>query len=71
MPHKYPILKPEEVIKILKKNGFSNVSQKGSHRKYSDGFHVVIVPMHDTLARGTLMSIIQQSGLSLQDFIDK
>lgn len=68
MPHKYPTLTPTEVTSVLTKNGFVFVSQKGSHRKYTDGTHIVIVPMHSTLAKGTLISIIQQSGLSLNDF---
>ena len=45
------------------------VSQKGSHRKYTDGNHVVIVPMHNELARGTLKSILNQAGMTLDEFI--
>ena len=69
MPSKYPVLKPEEVIKRLEKIGFSYVSQKGSHRKMSDGTHKCIIPMHDELAKGTLKSILTQANVSLEDFM--
>lgn len=54
MPSKYPVLKPEEVIKRLEKIGFEYAGQKGSHRKMSDGIHKCIIPMHSELAKGTL-----------------
>jgi len=36
---KFPILKPQQVIAILEKLGFTEVRQKGSHKhfKHSDG----------------------------------
>lgn len=37
MGSKYPVLTPKEVIKTLEKFGFAFVSQRGSHKKYSDG----------------------------------
>lgn len=36
MPSKYPVVKPEEVIKFLEFKDFRYVSQKGSHRKYTN-----------------------------------
>jgi predicted RNA binding protein YcfA (HicA-like mRNA interferase family) len=67
MPSKYPILKPMEIIEFLDSHGFTFVSQKGSHRKYTDGQHIVIIPMHDEIARGTLKSILSQAGLSVDE----
>lgn len=69
MGSKYPILTPKEIIRTLEKFNFHFVSQKGSHMKYSDGYHVVIVPNHDEVARGTLKSILSMSGISLDDFM--
>ena len=66
---KYPILKPAEIIAALYKIGFYFKSQKGSHAKYSDGKHNVIIPMHDTIARGTLKSILMQANIELEEFI--
>jgi predicted RNA binding protein YcfA (HicA-like mRNA interferase family) len=73
MGSKYPILPPEEVIKILVKLDFYKVSQKGSHAKYiKDGNpkRIVIVPMHYELAKGTLKSILEQAGITLQEFLE-
>jgi predicted RNA binding protein YcfA (HicA-like mRNA interferase family) len=61
-----PVLKPEQIIKGLEKNGFMYVSQKGSHRKYRKGGFTVIVPMHYEIAKGTLRSILEQAGLTLE-----
>ena len=69
MSNKYPILKPNEIITALSKKGFVYKSQKGSHAKYSDGYRTVIIPMHDTVARGTLKGILIQAGIELDDFL--
>ena len=60
-----PVLKPQQVIKALEANGFRFVKQKGSHRKYKRNGRTVIVPMHYELAKGTLLSILEQAGISL------
>jgi len=70
MGDKYPILKPNRIISALLKNGFKYKSQKGSHAKYSNGFRTVIIPMHDTVARGTLRSILLQAGIELEEFLE-
>ena len=51
MPSKYPVLPSDIVVKFLKKEGFTEVSQRGSHKKLRKGDRVVIVPMHSTHAR--------------------
>ena len=66
---KYPILKPIDIIAALQIKGFYFKSQKGSHTKYSDGHNIVIIPMHDTVARGTLKSILLQADIKLEEFI--
>lgn len=70
MGSKYPVLTPNEVIKVLEKFGFKFVSQKGSHKKYSNGDKVVIVPYHSEVAKGTLKSILTMADISLEEFID-
>jgi len=69
MSSKYPILRPNDIILALSKKGFVYKSQKGSHAKYSNGHRTVIVPIHDTVARGTLKSILLQAGIELEDFL--
>jgi predicted RNA binding protein YcfA (HicA-like mRNA interferase family) len=70
MGEKYPILKPRELIHALEKIGFNYKSKKGSHVKYTDGIHTVIIPMHDTIARGTLRSILHQAGIELEQLTE-
>ncbi len=69
MGSKYPVLTPKEIISVLEKFDFRFVSQKGSHMKYSDGTHVVIIPNHNEVARGTFKSILLLSGITLDDFL--
>ncbi len=57
------------IIKILLKQDFYFVSQKGSHRKYSNEKHTVIVPHpKKEIPVGTFRSIVRQSGLKIDDF---
>jgi predicted RNA binding protein YcfA (HicA-like mRNA interferase family) len=74
MGSKYPVLKPSEVIITLEKLGFTYKSQKGSHVKYiktaeNQQTKTVIIPMHTEVAKGTLQSILEQAGITLNDFL--
>jgi len=58
-----------DVDRVLRKHGFTLVSQKGSHKKYVANGRVVIVPAgRDPLPQGTFASILRQSGLELSQF---
>jgi predicted RNA binding protein YcfA (HicA-like mRNA interferase family) len=73
MGSKYPILTPNEILHALSKLGFQKVAQKGSHAKYKTDTVPVktfIIPMHSEIARGTLKSILDQAGISLDEFLD-
>lgn len=73
MGSKYPILPPEDIIRVLRKYGFEKVSQKGSHAKFknsSSHTRIVIIPMHSEIQRGTLKSILLQAGIDLEDFLN-
>ena len=71
MGSRYPVLKPSEIIRVLKSFGFVFKSQKGSHVKYVKPPKTAIVPMHDEVAKGTLQSILEQAGISLDSFMSK
>ncbi len=62
----------DEVTKVLRRHGFVLVSQKGSHAKYrrtGTPSRTVIVPMgRKNLLVGTFHSIIEQAGLTEDDF---
>jgi len=64
-------LSTDEVARILMSNGFSFVSQKGSHQKYRSAYgRSAIVPAgRREIPAGTLASIIRQSGLNKDVFL--
>lgn len=57
---------PKQLVKLLKKNGFVKLGQRGSHAKY---YHpqtnkTTIVPMHNKeLGKGLEQEILKQAGL--------
>ena len=61
---KLPVLKAREVLKVLKKEGFSEFHRVGSHiqLKHDDGRRTT-VPMHKgkDIGRGMLASILRQA----------
>ncbi|MGI6451219.1 MAG: type II toxin-antitoxin system HicA family toxin [Desulfitobacteriia bacterium] len=74
MGSKYPVLKPSEIISALNQFGFKVISQKGSHiklRKEGSIVKTVIVPNHYEIAKGTLQSILEQAGITLEEFTTK
>ena len=59
-------LSPQEMIKLLKNNGFVEVSQNGSHLKLYNAKNnrTVIVPCHSKgLKKGLEQAILKQAGL--------
>jgi len=66
------VLSGEQVAAILESHGFAMVRQRGSHRilqkRTPQGTVTVPIPLHDPVRRGTLLSIIRQSGLPRQLF---
>lgn len=56
----------QEMLKLLKKNGFSIISQNGSHVKLknTETGRTVIVPYHSKdLKKGLEQAILKQAGL--------
>ncbi len=68
---KLPVLSGKEVLKILSKFGFKILDQKGSHViLYGEKAGIKrkpVVPMHDEIDKGTLLSILKQAGLTRDD----
>ncbi len=60
-------MKVRETIKIIEKDGWFLVRQKGSHRQYKHpektGRVTIAGNPNDELAQGTLNSILKQAGL--------
>jgi predicted RNA binding protein YcfA (HicA-like mRNA interferase family) len=68
---RFPVCSAKDVIRVLRRHGFAQIGQKGSHQKWrhANG-RQVIVAMHGNkpIPIGTLKSIIEGSGLSVDDF---
>jgi predicted RNA binding protein YcfA (HicA-like mRNA interferase family) len=71
---KLPSVSGERVVRALKRAGFIELRQKGSHmsleKRTPDRTFKTVVPMHGELAKGTLSDILKQSGLSLEEFLE-
>jgi predicted RNA binding protein YcfA (HicA-like mRNA interferase family) len=55
---------------LLEKHGFQVVRQKGSHVSMRKGEYKTVIPLHDELAKGTVLGILKQCGLSKDDLLD-
>ncbi len=68
-----PVVPANELIKVLEKQGFRLVRQRGSHivmqKKTAETTVTTVVPNHRELAPGTLRSILRRTGLSIEDLI--
>ena len=71
---KLPVVSGKELVNALEKAGFIIVRQKGSHvslqKITSEGTHRTVVPLHTKIAKGTLIDILHQTGLSKEELID-
>jgi len=69
------ILSYKNVVKVLHKLGFKEAPKrgKGSHlafvKRVGNKSYLVVVPRKTEIPRGTLLSIIDQAGLSKSDFM--
>ncbi len=74
MSARLPSCKPKDVERVLLKLGFVERRQRGSHKIFvreSDQRRAVL-PWHNRdLRRGTLRRIIRDTGLSLEEFVDR
>jgi predicted RNA binding protein YcfA (HicA-like mRNA interferase family) len=74
MSAKLPALKPRVVLRALQRAGFFVHHTSGSHHilKHSDkpGFRVTVAYHNRDLKRRTLESIIEQAGLTAEEFLE-
>ncbi|PKP55514.1 hypothetical protein CVT91_15540 [Candidatus Atribacteria bacterium HGW-Atribacteria-1] len=65
----------KEVVSILKKFGFREIRQKGSHiilkRTTSEEEIGCVIPLHSELAIGTLRGILRQAKVNIEEFMRK
>lgn len=69
---KIPVASAIEIIKALSKAGYDVDHQTGSHiilRQRESPHRRVTVPNHKEIAKGTLKAIIEETGLTLDEFL--
>lgn len=64
-----PRLSGAEAVRVFEKLGFQRVRQRGSHVVLRRGDRGCVVPLHSSLAVGTLRSAIRQAGITPDDFV--
>ena len=69
-----PVLSGKAVVKALARAGFESKRVRGSHHvmaRSGDEPRIVSVPVHGSrpLPKGTLAAIVEESGLSDEEFI--
>ncbi len=64
MPKKLKDLSGKEIVKFLEQNGFSSYKTRGSHckvrRVISEHNQTIVIPLHSSIAKGTLHDIYNQ-----------
>ena len=72
---KLPTLSSKKVIKALRAAGFEDAPKKakGSHiamvKRTRSTMRLVVIPNRKSLPKGTLHAILDQAGLSREDFL--
>ena len=71
---KLPVISGKKLVNALKKAGFVELRQRGSHISMQkvtlEKTYKTIVPLHKEVAKGTLLDILHQSGLSRDDLLE-
>ena len=69
---KLRVFSGKEICRLLARHGFVKVRKRGSHivmqRRTEEGTATIPVPDQSEIRRGTLQSIVRQSGLSRREF---
>jgi len=67
-----PVISGREAVKALCRAGFRVVRQRGSHvrleKMKEDRMIKLTVPLHKSLKKGTLRRIIEDAGLTVEEF---
>ncbi len=60
-----------EIIKALKRHGFSQGKTVGSHVRLTKLTRRVTVPKHSSIVPKTLSSILDQAGLTIEELMEE
>ena len=68
---KLPVCSGAEAVRAFERLEYERTRQSGSHvRLVAEGRNPLSVPLHRTLAKGTLRVLIRVSGFSVEEFLD-
>ena len=74
MSSELPALNTRDVIRAFCRAGYVQLAGrgKGSHAALAapDGSHILIIPSHGDVKRGTLRALIRQAGMTVEQFRD-
>lgn len=65
-----PVISGGETVRALQRLGFAVVRQRGSHIVLRKGSQGCVVPNHREIKIGTLAGLLNQSGVSIDEFIN-
>ena len=58
-----------EAVRALQRLGFVRVRQTGSHFILRRAHRTVVVPQHKPIKPGTLKGVLEQAGLTVEEFV--
>ena len=61
-------MKGTEAVRALRRLGFAELRQTGSHLIMRRDHRRIVVPMHRPIKPGTLKGLIEQAGVTLEQF---
>ncbi len=70
---KLPVLKPREIVRKLKRLGFTEHHQVGSHltMKHPSTNRRAVIPMHlSDMKKGTIAAILREAEIDRDEFIN-
>jgi predicted RNA binding protein YcfA (HicA-like mRNA interferase family) len=59
----------DQAVRALRRIGFVEVRRSGSHRILRKQSRTVVVPQHRPIKPGTLKALIEQAGLTVDEFV--
>jgi predicted RNA binding protein YcfA (HicA-like mRNA interferase family) len=65
----YPVLSGAEIVRACERLGFEQVRTRGSHVVLRRGDQGCVVPLDREVKRGTLASVVRQSGVTPDEFL--
>jgi predicted RNA binding protein YcfA (HicA-like mRNA interferase family) len=70
---KLPIISGKELVKLFSRLNYEIDHQTGSHiilRNKNPPFRRLTIPNHPEIAKGTLLAILREAGLTREDFFN-